>query len=165
MDETESSRRTDVRSKGGGRIYRVGLRLQDEDGGFTVLGSSGTTESNRVVGFRSGCRTTCGRQDLFSEYPRRLSGGEKGPSGCSKGKERTEARVASSAKKNAGGQRRSCGVDGKTTTKGGSGCVFGERSGVEEGWMVKRVKYDLWALEPSEWLKADGGKRKGGNGG
>jgi hypothetical protein len=28
---------------------------------------------------------------------------------------------------------------------------------------VKRVKYDLWALEPSEWLR--GGRRKGGNGG
>jgi hypothetical protein len=32
----------------------------------------------------------------------------------------------------------------------------------EERWrrMLKRVKYDLWALEPSEWLR--GGKRKGG---
>jgi len=53
-----------------------------------------------------------------------------------------------------------CGSKGQTTTttttKGGSGRVG------EERWrrMLERVKYDLWALEPREWLRGGKAERR-----
>jgi hypothetical protein len=71
-----------------------------------------------------------------------------------------QARVASSTKKNAGGQGRSW--VGRETNQDDDD---NKRRELEKRWRsVKRVKYDLWALEPSgQWLKggqAEGRKRR-----
>jgi hypothetical protein len=97
----------------------------------------------------------CNGRDLFFCYTRGLArrrpsfwfdGSRRAETGClrvqlSQGSE--GARVASSTKKNAGGQEGAVwleGQDKRRTAKGGVGKKWRR--------MVKRVKYDRWALEP-----------------